>query len=83
MFTLALFESPSLFLRVMNVVNTLIYVLLIFFRKTSENIDALRFNALFEFNRNSSAENDVNCALQIRTWKWRKKCTISSFESGI
>ena len=29
--------------------------------------------ALFEFNWNSSAESDVNSALQIRTWKWRKK----------
>ena len=37
---------------------------------------------LFEFNRNSSAESDVNSTLQIRTWKWREK-VISSFESGL
>ena len=27
----------------------------------------------FEFSLNSSAENDINSTLQIRTWKWRKK----------
>ena len=44
-----------------------------FFRKKSQNIDALRYNALFEFNSNLSAENDVYNTLQIRAWKWRKK----------
>ena len=62
-----------------------LFFFVFFFRKKSQNIDALRYNALFEFNLNLSAENDVYNTLQIRAWKWckKKRVRVSSFESGI